>query len=90
MSKKLNNQVTVSKLSRPITLGSGDLLEEVTVRRVTAGDHRKAAARCKNDPVATEYAVMAMVSGLQQKIFGCVRLGGTCNLFVAFLFDSAS
>lgn len=69
MSKKVEQPANRIKLSHPITLGSGELLEEVTVRRLTAGDHRKAAARCKNDPVATEYAAMAMVAGLQQEDF---------------------
>ena len=89
MSKQTEQPSNRIKLSRPITLGSGDLLEEVTVRRVTAGDHRKAAARCKNDPVATEYAVMAMVSGLQQEDFDALDWEDV-QLIRGFLFDTES
>lgn len=89
MSKQVEQPTNRIKLSHPINLGSGDLLEEVTLRRVTAGDHRKAAARCKNDPVATEYAVMAMVSGLQQEDFDALDWEDV-QLIRGFLFDSAS
>lgn len=69
MAKAAESNTKTIKLLIPITLGSGDLLEEVTLREIRAGDHRKAAQRCKNDPIATEYAVMAAVTGLQQEDF---------------------